>query len=136
LLHVMPKGLPQFLAIGVCGLATDVSVLWLMERAGASPHVGRAISLTLATVLTWTLNRRYTFGPSKKRSLELGRYALVALVAQGFNYLIFLGLLRTLPWLSHSIAAVIGAVSATALSYTGQRFFTFVRPKAEPPPSL
>jgi putative flippase GtrA len=129
-----PKGLPQFLAIGVCGLAADVSVLWLLERAGATPHVARAISLTLATLLTWTLNRRYTFGPSKVRSLELGRYGLVALVAQGFNYLVFLGILHTLPWLSHSIAAVIGAVSATALSYTGQRFFTFAHPKAEPPP--
>ena len=46
-------------------------------------------------------------------------------MAQSVNFLVFVGLLAVWPALIHSLAAVIGAVVATGVSYTGQRFFTF-----------
>ncbi len=126
LLALAPKGLVRFLAVGVGGLAVDIAVLWVLEQGGLSPVVARAISLTLATLATWALNRQFTFGDSGRAAKhELGRYTLVALVAQGVNYSLFQVIVHALPHLNHSLVAVFGAVVATGFSYTGQRFFTF-----------
>ncbi len=116
----------RFLTVGVGGLFVDISILWLLERAGVGHAAARAVSLAVATLVTWALNRQFTFGDSGRRpGAELGRYAVVAVVAQSVNYLLFLGVCAAWPHLLHTLAAVIGAVVATGFSYTGQRFFTF-----------
>ena len=126
LLARAPHGLVRFLAVGVGGLAVDIAILRLLESHGVGHAGARAVSLGVATVVTWILNRHFTFGMSGRQArAELGRYALVALLAQSVNYLIFLGVCAAWPSLSHSLAAVIGAVAATGFSYSGQRFFTF-----------
>jgi len=135
-LSLAPRGLGRFLIVGVGGLTVDIAVLWLMERAGLGHAVARAISLGVATVVTWALNRQFTFGDSGRDArAELGRYALVALVAQSVNYLVFLGVCAAWPMVNHSLAAFGGAVVATVFSYSGQRFFTFApgRPEAAAP---
>jgi putative flippase GtrA len=132
-----PKGLVRFLTVGVGGLAVDIAVLWLLERAGLGHAAARAVSLSVATLVTWILNRRFTFGDSGRRArAELGRYALVAGVAQGVNYIVFLSLLGAWPHLLSTLAAVIGAVVATGFSYTGQRFFTFAPEADDAAPAL
>ena len=138
-----PRGLGSFLAVGVAGLVTDLGLLFLLERAGLPLAVGRAISLPVATLVTWLLNRRFTFAASgRKPTGEAIRYAAVAFAAQSVNYVAALalaGVLRGTPHLTvailhvaprmpHAIdmlAAFAGAVIATLFSYTGQRYFTF-----------
>lgn len=124
-----PKGLIRFLTVGVGGLSVDVAVLWLMkEGAGLTPEVARLISLSVATLVTWALNRQFTFGESGRRKrFEFGRYAMVAALAQSVNYVTFLAVIQAAPHIDYRLAAVIGAVVATGFSYTGQRFFTFAR---------
>jgi putative flippase GtrA len=126
-----PRGLVRFLCAGAVGLAVDIAVLWLLERAGMGHAGARAISLSIATVVTWALNRRFTFfGSGRRARVEFGRYASVALFAQGVNYLVFLGVCAVAVHLPHTLAAIIGAVVATGFSYSGQRFFTFA-PEAD-----
>lgn len=122
----LPLGLLRFLLVGVGGLMVDIGVLILLESFGLHKAVARAASLGVATLATWALNRQFTFGESGRRKhREFGRYALVAAVAQSVNYLAFLGISDLLPHWPHAAVAFIGAVLATAFSYTGQRFFTF-----------
>lgn len=124
----IPKGLVPFLAVGVVGLATDLSILTLLERFGVHQAVARAVSLAAATLVTWNLNRRLTFTSSgRDPRAELARYALVALLAQGVNYCVFLEILHLEPRTLHALAAILGAIVATAFSYTGQRFVTFAQ---------
>jgi putative flippase GtrA len=126
-----PKGLIRFLSVGVGGLSVDLAILWLLEQAGVGHAVARVGSLGAATLVTWALNRQFTFGDSGRRTrVELGRYCLVALTAQSVNYLVFLAACAAAPSLPHAQAAVIGAVVATGFSYTGQRFFTFAAYRA------
>jgi putative flippase GtrA len=131
LASLSPRGLARFLGVGVGGLSVDIAVLWLLEQAGIGHALARFGSLSLATLVTWALNRQFTFGESGRGARsEFGRYAVVALVAQSVNYLVFLGVCAVWPHLNHSLAALIGAVVATGFSYTGQRFFTFAPARA------
>ncbi len=143
-----PRGLFAFLAVGVVGLAVDLGLLFVLERAGLPLAGARAISLPVATLATWLLNRRHTFASSgRKAHHEALRYAAVAAAAQSVNYVaalaiasvlrgephlavVVLSLAHHMPHAIDMLSAFIGAVIATLFSYTGQRFFTFgdVRP--------
>jgi putative flippase GtrA len=116
----------RFLGVGCAGLATDSALFMLLHGQGQPKAVARAVSLAVATLVTWSLNRAFTFEASGRTAgRELGRYGLVALGAQGFNYLLFLSLCAALPRTAPIALLLISAVCATAFSYTGQRLFTF-----------
>ncbi len=112
--------------VGMLGLVVDLGVFTLLQRFGVSYIAARAISIPLATVVTWALNRRLTFAASgRKAHIEALRYGLVTLVAQSVNYLVMLAVALADPSLPKLLAAFAGSVTATIFSYTGQRFFTF-----------
>ena len=88
----------------------------------------RFLVVGLGGLVAWTPNRRYAFGDSGRHAkVELSRYASVALLAQGVNYLVFLGVCAVAIRVPHMPAAVIGALAAIGFSYNGQRFFTLAR---------
>lgn len=126
LLRRAPAGAPAFLCVGLAGLALDTAVFSLLHAAGLSTPLARALSLAAATILTWSLNRRFAFAPGGRGAAgEFGRYALVALCAQGFSYAVFLTLAYAVPALPLTLALWTGAVLAAAAAYAGQRWFTF-----------
>ena len=123
---LVPAGLPRFLGVGVVGLATNLGLLRLLELEGLKLALALAVSLVVATLVTWVLNRLHTFAASGRPAHhEALRYFAVALVAQSVSYLVTLTLADLLPHLSHQVCAFAGAVVATLFSYSGQRFFTF-----------
>jgi putative flippase GtrA len=125
-----PKGLGGFLAVGVAGLALHTGVFTALFHLGLDKRVAWLCALCVATLLTWTLNRKLTFeATGRRRSIEVARYALVTVVAQGVSFSVFLLSGRVAPWLPASLCVIVGAAVATLFSYTGQRFFTFAAPR-------
>jgi hypothetical protein len=87
-------------------------VFSLCSAAGASDAAARLVSLAIATVVTWRLNRRFTFNPSGRGNhAEALRYAVVALCAQGFNLAVFLAIRALIPALP-----ALGALGVSASS--------------------
>ncbi len=124
----------RFACIGCAGLATDSTIFTSLHDDGTSRAAARALSLLVATALTWSLNRWITFHRSGRHPThELGRYALVALCAQGFNYVLFLVLGGMLPAVTPLLLILVCAIAAAGISYSGQRLFTF-RPARSPAP--
>jgi putative flippase GtrA len=122
----LPARLLRFLAIGTIGLATDVGSYTALFALVPNAAIGRAGSLIIATVVTWRLNRVHTFGASEGRATFEGlRYTLTALVAQGFNYGLFLVLRSMALGPSDQVLIVICAAIATVFSFAGQNLFTF-----------
>jgi putative flippase GtrA len=116
----------SFAAVGLLGLGTDAGLFAWLAGHGTPEFGARAASLAFATVVTWRLNRRFTFGASgRDNSHELARYALVALSAQGLNYLMFVALRCAAPDLPAMAALVCGAGFAALFSFAGQHLFTF-----------
>lgn len=126
LLELANSQLARFLAIGVAGLSVDILCFTLLHDAGFSRAIARALSLTAATAVTWTLNRTFTFpSTGRRKRIEIIRYATVVLLSQGFSYATFLILSGVLPHLPPVVPLILGAVAATAFSFGGQRLFTF-----------
>lgn len=125
LAECLPRPL-RFLAVGALGLLTDLGVFTAIITWFNAPLVVRLISLAVATLLTWRLNRALTFERSGRHPRdEALRYVAVTLVAQGSSYAVFAVLvLSVLAWMPQA-ALVIGAAIAAAVSYNGHRLFAF-----------
>ena len=122
----VPRSLVTFICVGLMGLAVHTGVLSAVLHMGFSKPEAWFTGLAIATVVTWSLNRRFTFVSAGRRSgAEIGRYALVTLVAQGVSYAVFMAVTTFEPRLPPQIALFSGSIVGTLFSYTGQRFFTF-----------
>jgi putative flippase GtrA len=129
----IPKGV-IFLFVGMVGLATHISVLFtLIHVCGFGKSPAWFCGFGLATVVTWQLNRRFTFqSTGRRKRAEVLRYLVVTACAQSVSYSVFLSVGAFAPFVPSEIATFVGAVVATIFSYSGQRFFTFAPHKANP----
>jgi putative flippase GtrA len=116
----------RFIVVGGIGLVTDLCVFTLIVAYVPSPLAVRLVSLAVATVVTWRLNRSFTFARSHRAQHEEAvRYAIVTAVAQGTSYAVFATLVLTvLGWLPHA-ALMCGAAVGAVVSYNGHRLFAF-----------
>jgi putative flippase GtrA len=116
----------RFLCVGSLGLLTDLGAFTALIAGFDRPLVVRLVSIALATLVTWRLNRALTFDASGRRQHhEAMRYAIVTAAAQGLSYCVFAGLVLT--GLGHvpQAALLIGAAIAACFSYYGHRLFAF-----------
>jgi putative flippase GtrA len=118
----------RFLAVGGLGLTTDFCVFTILMGYAPNPLLMRLVSVAVATLVAWRLNRALTFDSSgRAQSDEAMRYGVVTLAAQGTSYAIFAALVLTvLGWLPQA-ALLIGAVAGAFVSYNGHRLFSFAR---------
>jgi putative flippase GtrA len=117
----------RFIAVGGIGLVTDLAVFTVVATAaGHHPLAIRLVSLAVATLVTWRLNRAFTFARSARaQHREAVRYAIVTAVAQGTSYAVFATLVLT--WLTAlpQVALMCGAAVGAFVSYNGHRLFAF-----------
>jgi putative flippase GtrA len=125
---VLPRPL-RFFGVGGLGLITDLAIFTLVVAHGLNPLGARLISLALATLVTWRLNRALTFDRSGRRTAEEAmRYAAVVIAAQTVSYGVFAILAVTLLAAPPQIALIAGAAMGALVSYSGQTLFAF-RPR-------
>ncbi|MGD9921951.1 MAG: GtrA family protein [Pseudorhodoplanes sp.] len=128
-LRALAERLPRparFLIVGGLGLVTDLGAFTLVVNFGVSPLIARLVSLSLATLVTWRLNRALTFDRSGRRQhREAIRYGAVTAAAQGTSYAVFAVLTLTLLAGLPQAAIVIGAACGALISYNGHRLFAF-----------
>jgi len=127
--QLLPRPL-RFLGVGGLGLIVDLAVFTLVISHGMHPLLARLVSLAVATLVTWRLNRALTFERSGRRAAdEAMRYAAVAASAQGVSYAVFAVLVLTVLSTVPQLAVLIGAAAAALFSYVGQSLFAFRPPQ-------
>jgi putative flippase GtrA len=134
--EVLPRPL-RFLGVGGLGLITDLAIFTLIIAHAPHPLLARLVSLAVATLVTWRLNRALTFDRSGRRPAdEAIRYAAVAMAAQAVSYAVFAIFVITALAAMPQLAVLIGAVTGALVSYSGQMLFAFKpRPAAAAPQS-
>lgn len=123
----------RFAVTGAVGLLADVAVLYCALALGSGPYLGRALSFLAAVLLTWRLNRRYTFAPSTPAAAAvsqwrewwryLGAMTGGALLNLG-AYTLSLSLLPPAAW-APALAVAIGSLAGMALNFATAKFFVF-----------
>ena len=118
--------LVRFLVVGTIGLVTDVGMFTVVAALGLHPLVARAISLMIATLVTWRFNRTLTFEATGRRQHEEAlRYAIVTAIAQGTSYGVFAVLVLTVLASVPQIAILIGSAIGALVSYKGHNLLSF-----------
>lgn len=130
-LRALAERLPRplrFLGVGGLGLTTDFCVFTILMGYAPRPLLVRIVSIALATLVTWRLNRALTFDDSgRHQGAEAIRYALVTAVSQGTSYAVFAALVLTALGAMPQVALIIGAVVGAIVGYNGHRLFAFAK---------
>lgn len=91
-----------------------------------SPFTARIVAIAAAMVAGWLAHRTLTFAVAERPSLgEFLKYAGVAWMAAGLNYLIFASALLLVPDVPRLAALVAGSLGAMVFSYLAMRYAVF-----------
>ncbi len=117
----------QFALIGVSGFLVDAAILKLLLFASPlDAYSARIIAIALAMIVTWTLNRTLTFGPSGRTIVqEAARYGGVGISGSVLNYAIYAAAIFTFPQMNVFIALVFASGTVMAFSWMGYSKFVF-----------
>jgi len=116
-----------FIAAGLCALATDIFVLNLLsEMAGINLLIARLLSISVAMVVSFLINRTITFAmPGSPKLVEFLRFAAVAWMSSALNYAVFASVMLARPQTSPNIAVLLATATSMITSYLGMRLTVF-----------
>ena len=117
----------RFGITGTVGFLVDVGVLYLGLHAGLGYFYGRAISFLCAVVVTWQLNRRFTFLPVRQAtaSVQATRYLAAMCLGGIVNYVTYTTIVLFAPKITYLpfFAVAAGSVAGMFLNfYTAKRW--------------
>ena len=128
---LIDKKLAKFLVVGVINTLVGTAIMFgLYNLAHCSYWVASAANYILTSILSFFLNKYFTFGSKEKSAAEVLRFAVNIAVC----YLLAYGIAKPLclAALAGASAAVrdnvsmfVGMCLFTGFNYLGQRFFAF-----------
>jgi putative flippase GtrA len=123
-----------FVAAGLSAMAVDAGILAVLTKAfGMTPLGARVISILVAMVVSWAINRWIAFAVAEPPTWrEFGRFAAACSASITVNYLVFAAILWAFPAVWPPLAIVPASAVSMFVSYAGFRFGAF---RAAPPPT-
>lgn len=128
---IIDQKLARFLIVGVVNTLVGTAIMFgLYNLAHCSYWVSSAANYILTSILSFFLNKYFTFGSKEKSAAEVLRFAVNIAVC----YLLAYGIAKPLclAALAGASAAVrdnvsmfVGMCLFTGFNYLGQRFFAF-----------
>jgi len=121
----------QFLAfsvVGILGFIVDSSVLYLGLELGLGLRSGRIVSYLVAVTATWVLNRRFTFGASRRRpAVEWARFATTQLAGAMVNLGTYFALIAASSLVARFpvLGVAAGSLAGLAVNFIAARAFVF-----------
>ncbi len=121
----------KFILVGVANTLVGSGVMFLCYNVfGASYWFSSAANYVVGSVLSYFLNKYFTFRSRQRSWAEIGRFALNILVCYGVAYGAARPLMRRLlqsapPNVQDNVAMLFGMCLFIGLNYLGQRFFVF-----------
>jgi dolichol-phosphate mannosyltransferase len=127
--------LVQFLTVGGLGTVVNLVLLTLFLHLGLADRAAVATAIVLSMVFNFVLNRRFSFGETRKESWLKQFVGFMAACSLGalINYVVTIVLIqRSFPE-SKQIAALFGIAAATAFNFIASRYLVFRSSHIRPP---
>ena len=127
----------KFLLVGVVNTLVGTGIMFgLYNLASCSYWVSSAANYVLTSILSFFLNKHFTFRSRERGAGQAVRFAAISavcyLIAYGIAKPLCLRLLANAAVSTRdNVAMLVGIVLFTGLNYLGQRFFAFRSPKTE-----
>ena len=120
----------RFAAVGVIGFLVDAGVLTLLSRGwGMNLYLARCFSFGTASLVTFLLNRRFTFTGARQQSAvkEYLRYMTVQSVGSLTNLAVFMVMVGLFPQFATTpvIPLAFGSAAGLIVNFAGSRFWVF-----------
>ena len=120
----------RFGVVGAVGFVVDALALHaLTGLVGLNPFVGQAIAFPAAVLVTWPLNRAWTFrrGGQSGRLKQAAVYFGVQCAGFAANYVVYSAALMTMPVLRHwlVIPLALGAAMGLCVTFAGSKHLAF-----------
>ncbi|PJB73473.1 MAG: GtrA family protein [Alphaproteobacteria bacterium CG_4_9_14_3_um_filter_47_13] len=123
------KTIMRFGLVGVAGFCTDAGLLQvILGLSGLDPLLARIPSFFVAVLVTWYLNRGFTFGMRHKSFREsFLPYLAGNAIGLALNFGIYCAGILGSPFLAHYpvLAVALGAVIAMVFNFLAMRFWIF-----------
>ncbi|MCA1775670.1 MAG: GtrA family protein [Loktanella sp.] len=121
--------LVRFACVGGIGFVVDGGLLWLLTAQSVNPYLARAISFPVAVVVTWLLNRAWSFRLARlsSRRGQFRRYFSVQVLGSLTNYAVYalwiasLGTAQVTVLTGFALGSAIGSI----LNFIGARYYAF-----------
>ena len=123
----------KFLLVGAVNTLVGMGIMFgLYNVAGCSYWVSSAANYVLTSILSFFLNKHFTFQSRERGAGQAVRFAANIAVCYLIAKPLCLRLLANAAVSTRDNAAMlVGMVLFTGLNYLGQRFFAFRSPKTE-----
>jgi putative flippase GtrA len=120
------KQLVRFVTVGASGYVVNLAVFTVcVSVAGIDYRIGSVIAFIVSVINNFWLNRHWTFDARDGHPMFQGvRFFAVSLLAYGVQLLVLIGLVEV-AGLSKVISQAIAIVTATPLSFLGQKLWSF-----------
>jgi len=119
----------RFGVVGAVGFVVDGGLLWLLISLDFDPYLARALSFPIAVIVTWALNRNWTFRETRdiSRKGQFRRYFGVQTAGTLTNYAIYsavIGLFGAAA-LTIFVAFALGSLIGSFINFFGARKVAF-----------
>jgi len=113
----------RFLLVGIANTAVGYGTIMFLHYAfGISPVVANTGGYLIGGLLSYMLNRRFTFASKRRHSEALPRFALTVGCCFVLNLIV---LEQTLAFVPLPVAQAFASVTYTVAFYLTSRFFVF-----------
>jgi putative flippase GtrA len=125
----MPQFL-RYLLVGVANSAVGYGVIFGgMYLAGLSPEASNVAGYAVGLLVSYVLNRHYTFNSTQSRRTEFLRFLIVFAIAYALNFITLLVLIHVLG--AHEGASqIVAGIVYVAASFAMNKYYVFRMPKA------
>jgi len=118
----------RFVAVGAINTLVGLSCIYLSLYAfGLGNISANAVGYTVGIVVSFVLNKKWTFSHAGRSIPAFTRFLGVIAVAYATNLGTVLVAAEGLGW-NHYIAQALGIIPYTVVGYIGSRFFAFRAP--------
>ena len=125
----------QFLTVGGLGTVVNLALLTAVLRLGVSAKPAVATAIVLSMCFNFVLNRRFSFGESRKDGWlrQFIGFMTACSVGALINYAVTLLFMGGSFALRPQLAALVGIAAATAFNFVASRYLVFRSSHIRPP---